>query len=398
MLLLDFEGSFTLLIPNVEHGKAFRANSANVEVQRKDNGQQQLTFMKFTFSNPPMEISAPVLQDKQMGFQVLKQNSACVFLGRILDITKPQQQQQQQPQTTTVSLSQLLELQQKEEESQFSHTRVPLLPQGTVILPATTECATVQQPQIVVRPQQQPQQQRFVQRVQVVPQVIKQPQPQQQVVHLRPQVIPVTPVTPVTPVIPVTPQASTVSPEKSVPKVVQSTEKSPSPSKEPEKRPVSPEGPKVLIFVEQLKESVYKGLKTKELDKIIQCRYCPKRFNFLAEHLSHLKKHTQDVESVAEMTIKMWVPDRKLKCDECKFKTSYTLDYAKHKDTHVVKGLACSICKCEVSTPQAYGEHMEIHHPSLVFNEVQDESDPGASKPNQRVDNATVEKSGKQNH
>ena len=62
VLLLDFEGSFTLLIPNVEHGKAFRANSANVEVQRKDNGQQQLTFMKFTFSNPPMEISAPVLQ------------------------------------------------------------------------------------------------------------------------------------------------------------------------------------------------------------------------------------------------------------------------------------------------------------------------------------------------
>ena len=97
MLLLDFEGSFTLLIPNVEHGKAFRANSANVEVQRKDNGQQQLTFMKFTFSNPPMEISAPVLQDKQMGFQVLKQNSACVFLGRILDSVKPPVGQQQPP-------------------------------------------------------------------------------------------------------------------------------------------------------------------------------------------------------------------------------------------------------------------------------------------------------------
>ena len=385
MLLLDFEGSFTLLIPNVEHGKAFRANSANVEVQRKDNGQQQLTFMKFTFSNPPMEISAPVLQDKQMGFQVLKQNSACVFLGRILDTvkTQQQQQQQQQPQTTTVSLSQLLELQQKEEESQFSHSRVQL-PQGTVILPATTECSTVQQPQIVVRPQQQ----RFVQRLQVVPQQVIKPQQQQQVVHLQPQVIPVTPVTP---------QPPTVSPQKSVLTVSKPQEKSPSPSKEPEKRPVSPEGPKVLIFVEQLKESVYKGLKPKELDKIIQCRYCPKKFNFLAEHLSHLKKHTQNVESVAEMTIKMWVPDRKLKCDECKFKTSYTLDYAKHKDTHVVKGLACSICKCEVSTPQAYGEHMEIHHPSLVFNEVQDDSNPGASKPNQRDNDANVvEKPGKQ--
>ena len=147
VLLLDFEGSFTLLIPNVEHGKAFRANSANVEVQRKDNGQQQLTFMKFTFSNPPMEISAPVLQDKQMGFQVLKQNSACVFLGRILDTVKPQQQQQQQ--TTTVSLSQLLELQQKEEESQLGQqNRVPLLPQGTVIVPAGSTGSAVQPQQI----------------------------------------------------------------------------------------------------------------------------------------------------------------------------------------------------------------------------------------------------------
>ena len=46
----------------------------------------------------------------------------------------------------------------------------------------------------------------------------------------------------------------------------------------------------------------------------------------------------------------------------------YLLDYAKHKDTHIISGLACSICQCEVSTPQAYGEHMEIHHPSLVFS------------------------------
>jgi hypothetical protein len=72
--------------------------------------------------------------------------------------------------------------------------------------------------------------------------------------------------------------------------------------------------------------------------------------------------------SVVEMSIKMWVPDRKLKCERCKFKTCYTLDYAKHKDTHIIPGLACSICKCELNTPQAYGEHMEIHHPSIVFS------------------------------
>ena len=71
---------------------------------------------------------------------------------------------------------------------------------------------------------------------------------------------------------------------------------------------------------------------------------------------------------VVEMSIKMWVPDRKLKCEKCKFKTCYTLDYAKHKDTHIIPGLACNICKCELNTPQAYGEHMEIHHPSIVFS------------------------------
>ena len=95
VLLLDFDGSFTLLIPGVEPLKAFRTNQVNVEVKKKDinNGQQQLTFMRFQFADPPMEISAPVLLDKQMGFQVLKQNSACVFLGRILDSVKAPLQQ-----------------------------------------------------------------------------------------------------------------------------------------------------------------------------------------------------------------------------------------------------------------------------------------------------------------
>ena len=92
------------------------------------------------------------------------------------------------------------------------------------------------------------------------------------------------------------------------------------------------------MFVEDLKEQLYKALKTKELNKITKCRYCPREFKFLTEHLSHLKVHTPDVAQVVEMSIKMWVPDRKLKCDECKFKTSYTLDYAKHKDTHIIKG------------------------------------------------------------
>lgn len=149
-------------------------------------------------------------------------------------------------------------------------------------------------------------------------------------------------------------------------------EKTPSP---PPRAPTPDDAPKTLVFIEDLKDSVYLSLKPKELDKIVKCRYCPRSFKFLSEHLAHLKKHTQDVDSVVEMSIKIWVPKR-LKCELCKFKTSYTLDYAKHKDTHVIKGLACSICKCEVSTPSAYGEHMEIHHPSIIFNEGESSSPP----------------------
>jgi hypothetical protein len=142
--------------------------------------------------------------------------------------------------------------------------------------------------------------------------------------------------------------------------------------------PPEAEQPKKLLFVEDLTETIYSALKPRELEKIIQCRYCPRQFKFLSEHLSHLKRHTTDVESVVEMSMKIWVPDRKIKCNECKFKTSYTLDYARHKDTHVINGLACSICQCEVSTPQAYGEHMEIHHPSLVFSEPEGHVEPSS--------------------
>ena len=60
---------------------------------------------------------------------------------------------------------------------------------------------------------------------------------------------------------------------------------------------------------------------------------------------------------------------RKLKCDHCKHKYSYTLDYARHVDTHPFPGLACRICQCSVTNPKEYGEHMEIHHPSVIFSQ-----------------------------
>ena len=40
--------------------------------------------------------------------------------------------------------------------------------------------------------------------------------------------------------------------------------------------------------------------------------------------------------------------DRKLKCDRCRKKTKYTLDYAQHADSHAVPGLCCAECRDEV--------------------------------------------------
>jgi hypothetical protein len=48
-----------------------RINRADVEVQTKAlEGGHKLTFMKFIFVSPSLEIKAPVLNDKAVGYQV----------------------------------------------------------------------------------------------------------------------------------------------------------------------------------------------------------------------------------------------------------------------------------------------------------------------------------------
>ena len=124
-----------------------------------------------------------------------------------------------------------------------------------------------------------------------------------------------------------------------------------------------------LIYPDMITEPIYKALKAEELAKIIFCHKCQKKFTFLSEHLAHMKVHNPDVESVSQMSINIWIQGRKLKCDHCKHKSSYTLDYARHMDTHPLPGLACRICQCGVTNPKEYGEHMEIHHPSVIFSQ-----------------------------
>ena len=62
-----------------------------------------------------------------------------------------------------------------------------------------------------------------------------------------------------------------------------------------------------LIYADMITDSIYKCLKPDELKKIEFCRYCKKKFTFLSEHLVHMRVHTQDVESVSQMSINIWI-------------------------------------------------------------------------------------------
>ena len=78
--------------------------------------------------------------------------------------------------------------------------------------------------------------------------------------------------------------------------------------------------------------------------------------------------------------------DRKLRCDLCKkFKTSYTLDYARHRDAHKLANLGCVKCSIPIDTPAQYAEHLELHHSgSIMSTEVASHVEP--SVPSSAVD------------
>ena len=57
----------------------FRVNQTDVDVQTKDlEGGVKLTFMTFSFVSPALEIKAPVLNDKTVGYQVRTQRRISV--------------------------------------------------------------------------------------------------------------------------------------------------------------------------------------------------------------------------------------------------------------------------------------------------------------------------------
>ena len=359
VLLLDFDGTFALLIPNIKEGVAFEGNTTNVEVQRKHLGNgQTLTFMKFQFQSPPTEITAPVLDNRNTGVDVLRSNSACVLLGNILGSIKPTPHVPQ-----AVPVPQPIVVQQQQPFA--VNAQVPRAPFNVVAQPS--------QQQKVLNPTV-----KTPSSLSITPVVTKQVPPNP---HHLVQTPPAPPPAPSMPrvISDTSSSLSDVPANMAAAKISNSsthlsTNNQAASGQDQKDDPPAPTTPSQL-------QNPYPALKPGEKDTLTQCRYCSKRFVFVSELLVHLQKHVPDVNSVAEMSLKIWVQDRRLKCDKCKKKTSYTLDYAKHKDSHIVPGLCCEICKCETETPDEYAKHLEIHHQSVIFSVPASQPPPTKSSP-----------------
>ncbi|TRY77375.1 hypothetical protein TCAL_14770 [Tigriopus californicus] len=451
-LLLDFNGSFTLLIPNVENGQAFRVNSTSMEIQSRSlsNGQK-LTFMKFQFRDPPTEIVAPVLQDKNMGYKVLKQNSACVFIGRILDEIRPNAQVPSSVSSSSSHGSGSLQSAplalltppapppSRLSPSQFSSTSLnnlgPMIRQVSETVYGGHEAELLIAPppqQLHFKPQtDEPQENSFPfypepTKVITLPNVtlnekinpvdLGPPKPSMPLWHGNPNLKDVMAESPHPPMVSsqlqnpssVAPQSQHSSPLQTVvssstshechqqsAKMILSPKTPPSATSTlfDQTNPLessnsvfsaSENRPKPVRSADLA--NVYPALKDEERQKLTRCRFCERTFVFVSELLVHMKIHVLDVSKVAEMSLKTWVQGRRLKCDVCKNKTSYTLDYAKHKDDHPILGLTCSRCSIHIKSPLELAMHMEKDHPIQIF-EVKSQGKTGTSETSEATEN-----------
>ena len=390
ILMLDFGGSFNLLLPNVREHQVFRTNSTDIEVQvRPMTNGQKLTFMRFVFRNPPTQISAPVLDNQKFAMKVIMEGSPCVLLGRPNVQGMPLVQaassmpMAQQPQPVIL---------QRQDPPRYStvvpqaavHINVPVqespMPSNLSISPVQSKPANLMPtnslPANLVAGNSIP-----AGPVSAVP-------ANQVPANLVPgNSIPAGPVS----AVPANQVPANLVPGNSIPAVMpaattqkKSKKETDPPPNEVTIRLCQDKVKDDMLFPEDIDQTLYQALKPDELEKIIKCRFCGRKFTFLSEHLVHMKMHTHDVDSIVEMSIKIWVQDRKLRCDMCKkFKTSYTLDYAKHRDSHQLGHLTCGICKKKMATPNGYSQHLEIHHSSHIMStltqsdlEVSKEPDP----------------------
>ena len=362
VLLLDFDAKFTLLIPNIEPGKAFRINKADVEVQTKDlEGGHKLTFMKFLFQSPQLEIKAPVLNDKEVGYRVLSQNGACVFLKRIL--TLPGQgapgQVPQGPGQVPHPQSQV-----QHPQGQLPHhyqppglsngagqirSQYPEYPPAHMNHPPQSGGYPPQAPGYGGHaPSQLPSQ--------VSPPISNGHHPPSQSPYIPPQT-----------------STPTLSPLSTNP----ATSQPPQPSKPPEtetiKEPAIVSKPSTNHNQPRTAQNffeLYKALNEEDYTKMTTCTFCQRKFRFTSVLIDHMSSHTVNVENIVEMKLKIWVNGSKLKCSEpgCKKKFAYTLEYTRHRDAHLYSGLQCSVCGSPQSGPAAYAAHLKEEHQEHLYS------------------------------
>ena len=319
-------------------GKAFRINKAEVEVQTRDlEGGHKLTFMKFIFQSPQLEIKAPVLNDKSVGYQVLSQNGACVFLKRIFDLPSqgrgvqphPQQQQQQQQQPQP-----------------FQNGGFPSVRSQAQAVPSHyPQAGAFQAPSRPLRKSDSP----YIQTTSASP-------PEASYVdNMSPQTIPLNAVSP----------TEVLETAGSRDGINSSRAGLNQPLDEPKVEPPISQTKSAQNFFE-----LYKALSEDDHRKMTTCSYCHRKFRFTSVLIEHLASHTPSVDKIVEMKLKIWINGSKLKCTEvgCKKKFAYTLEYTRHRDNHQYEGLNCAVCGSSQSGPAAYAAHLKSEHRDHLFS------------------------------
>ena len=344
VLLLDFDAKFTLLIPNIEPGKAFRINKADVEVQTKIlEGGHKLTFMKFLFQSPQLEIKAPVLNDKEVGYKVLSQNGACVFLKRLLQLP------------TTPGSHAPGHLQQGH-ATQYPPVRSQYPPGPPV--PGPRPGPGYPRPPHLQPPQVQGHGHAYQNPVQsynnqdTSPSQMSSPSQGSTSNNVCPNYPSMTAGSPLAPTT--TPLLNSNS---------QSTTSKTSKDEKPKEE-------KHLSRPQQNFFELYKALNEEDHLKMTTCSFCQRKFRFTSVLIEHMSSHHVNVQMQVEMKLKIWVNGSKLKCTEpgCKKKFAYTLEYTKHRDSHQFEGLKCAECGAEQNSPAEYSAHLKQEHQEHLYS------------------------------
>ena len=326
--------------------------------------------MKFIFQSPALEIKAPVLNDKTVGYQVLQSNGACVYLNRIFNIPSLPSNQADMSSSQRFSNG----------NPRSQHASHPMAsgyrgaPSGPVRYPNPTGPAGPhlgQGPSHLANAMLQQQGRR--------PQTLPMGYQEAHTNSGHPLQAQMNPLTHPMSVhhtghqehqlsgadshnikanfpSQVSPPSTSNSSLPPISTLKPSNQAKDDHGKKSSASSAQPERKTIQNFFE-----LYAALNNEEYAKMTTCSFCQRKFRFTSVLLDHLQTHTVNVENIVEMKLKIWVNGRKLKCSElgCKKKYAYTLEYTKHKDSHHYEGLKCGVCNTKQAGPADYAAHIK---------------------------------------